>query len=438
MELLSAHALIRCTDDTLELFTRADDVLAEATVNAACDEQQVLITLTFRDRHTFLCHAPKLRTLLHPVGLELTDLDALDVAKRDELARELRHQPFSVTVGNAQTLIEACRQRPRRPTVTLQFENAAELKRAWAAQLEGYGLLLPGETSLAEGTDVRLELTLGKRLFPNNPARVSTVDATGARVSVSAGLLLSAWLDAQRAWEEVEEPAAPTLVVTREEKAHLRFADRSDYFLAWDVSLCAGTCFVPTETPAPPRTRVTIELSVGGEALAQLDAEVVHRVTSGPLTGMGVVFTDGARERLAEFDRALRAPRKTPTVLVIDDEIVWRSSFTRLLAPKGVRVLTAANGEEGLRTLIEHFFEIDLVLLDLHMPELDGRGLLERVRNLGGESSLTIFLISAAQQDELDELLGAATLVLSKLEPLESLERLIHRALDVESRSSAA
>lgn len=439
METLSAHALIRCTDDTLGLFTRLHDVLAEAqSVRVHCDEEHVLVALTFRDRHHFLCHASHLRTVLAPARLEAIDLDALELRHRDELARELRHQPFTLTAGNAHTLVEWCRQRPRRPSVTLHFSNAADLKQAWAAQLEGYGLLLPGETGLEEGTDVRVELVLGKRVFPNNPARVSSVDPTGARASVSAGWRLSAWLDAQRHWDQVEVDESPALAVTREIKVPLAFADRSDYFLAWDVSLCAGSCFVPCEAPPPPRSRVTVSLSVGGEALASLDAEVVHRVTTGPLTGMGVQLSAGAHARLAELDAALRAPRKTPTVLIIDDEAVWRTSFTRLLAPRGVRVLTASNGQEGLRTLIDHFFEIDLVLLDLHMPELDGRGLLERVRTLGGESALTIFLISAAEQDELDGLLGTATLVLSKLEPIESLERIIHRALEVETRSSAA
>ena len=57
------------------------------------------------------------------------------------------------------------------------------------------------------------------------------------------------------------------------------------------------------------------------------------------------------------------------TVLVIDDEAVVRDLMQRVLTKEGFRVLTADNGEEGLRLAREQRPEITL---DVMMPGMDG------------------------------------------------------------------
>ena len=57
-------------------------------------------------------------------------------------------------------------------------------------------------------------------------------------------------------------------------------------------------------------------------------------------------------------------------VLVVDDEERITTFLARSLAPQGHTVLTASNGLEALRVIAEQ--EVDLVLLDLVMPQMNG------------------------------------------------------------------
>jgi DNA-binding response OmpR family regulator len=67
-------------------------------------------------------------------------------------------------------------------------------------------------------------------------------------------------------------------------------------------------------------------------------------------------------------------------VLVVDDQEDVRDLLVELLGRAGYVVETAPNGREGLRAL--YATPPDVVLLDVAMPELDGWGTLERIREL--------------------------------------------------------
>jgi DNA-binding NtrC family response regulator len=66
------------------------------------------------------------------------------------------------------------------------------------------------------------------------------------------------------------------------------------------------------------------------------------------------------------------------TILIIDDEDNMRWVLERALKKAGYDVLTARRGEEGLRTFALN--PVDLVLLDLKMPGMDGLAVLREVR----------------------------------------------------------
>jgi len=68
----------------------------------------------------------------------------------------------------------------------------------------------------------------------------------------------------------------------------------------------------------------------------------------------------------------------TPTILVVDDEEAIRDSCRQILERSRYRSRPAADGAEGLRALQRK--RVDLVLLDLRMPGLDGTEFLQRVR----------------------------------------------------------
>jgi len=67
-----------------------------------------------------------------------------------------------------------------------------------------------------------------------------------------------------------------------------------------------------------------------------------------------------------------------PVVLVVDDERLIRWSLRERLHAAGYMVLEAETGLEALAVFAEH--PVGLMLLDLSLPELDGLGVLERVK----------------------------------------------------------
>ena len=88
------------------------------------------------------------------------------------------------------------------------------------------------------------------------------------------------------------------------------------------------------------------------------------------------------------------------TILLVDDEESIQKLLTFPLEREGFRVVQARDGEEALARFAQE--SIDLVVLDLMLPKLDG---LEVCKRLRAESSVPIIMLTA-RDDELDKVLG--------------------------------
>jgi CheY-like chemotaxis protein len=75
------------------------------------------------------------------------------------------------------------------------------------------------------------------------------------------------------------------------------------------------------------------------------------------------------------------------TVLVVDDEPVNRLVLARMLEHFGSRCLEAASGAEALALLREQ--PVDLVLMDIHMPQMSGIQAVEQLRAAAGPNRQT-------------------------------------------------
>jgi DNA-binding NtrC family response regulator len=67
-------------------------------------------------------------------------------------------------------------------------------------------------------------------------------------------------------------------------------------------------------------------------------------------------------------------------ILFVDDDRSMREMVGPALKEHGFRVITAANGSEALALFQQHEKEMRLLLTDLAMPIMDGRGLIQAVR----------------------------------------------------------
>src|SRR5918995_256366 len=88
------------------------------------------------------------------------------------------------------------------------------------------------------------------------------------------------------------------------------------------------------------------------------------------------------------------------TILLVDDEDAIQKLLTYPLERDGFTVVHARDGEEALARFAEE--DVDLVVLDLMLPRLDG---LEVCKRLRAESTVPIIMLTA-RDDELDKVLG--------------------------------
>lgn len=106
-------------------------------------------------------------------------------------------------------------------------------------------------------------------------------------------------------------------------------------------------------------------------------------------------------------------------ILVVDDEDNLRTMLAAALKFEGYDVVQAADGREGLRALKEH--RPDLVVLDVMMPELDGFGVLKRMREMGDRTPVVFLTARDTSADAVQGLGLGADDYLSKPFALEEL-----------------
>jgi DNA-binding NtrC family response regulator len=89
----------------------------------------------------------------------------------------------------------------------------------------------------------------------------------------------------------------------------------------------------------------------------------------------------GRRRKTAANPAAVaeKEPRVAETILLVEDEAAVRALAKRILTQNGYRVLEASDGAIALRIAASHVGEIDLVLTDVAMPNLGGRGMVEEL-----------------------------------------------------------
>ncbi len=121
---------------------------------------------------------------------------------------------------------------------------------------------------------------------------------------------------------------------------------------------------------------------------------------------------------------------KTTTILIIDDEPDFVESLKPRLEYEGFEVLYAADGLAGFHRLINE--SVDLILLDIMMPGMDGFSFIRAVREeedrLNSPPIIAISAFRSILSDEDMEILGDIPFINKPFE-FEELLQMIHAAL---------
>src|SRR5436190_836678 len=89
------------------------------------------------------------------------------------------------------------------------------------------------------------------------------------------------------------------------------------------------------------------------------------------------------RRSLRNFgDMHMISSAPKPIVLVADDELYLREVLQLILTRDGFETRLASNGQEATDIYRAHHHTIDVVLMDLHMPKIDGLAAFEIMREI--------------------------------------------------------
>ena len=89
------------------------------------------------------------------------------------------------------------------------------------------------------------------------------------------------------------------------------------------------------------------------------------------------------------------------TILVVDDEARMRKLIKDFLIQKNFNIIEAEDGEKALKAYEENKEKIDLILLDVMMPKLDGWSVLRNIRQDNKKLPIVMLTARAEEQDEL-------------------------------------
>ena len=146
-----------------------------------------------------------------------------------------------------------------------------------------------------------------------------------------------------------------------------------------------------------------------------------------PNPGQDDPFPSSCHEEAAQ---TMTFPPQQERVLIVDDEFQVRDLLKRLLEREGYSVLLAEDGRQAVRLYRQHGDEIDLVLLDMSMPQMDGPETFERLREL--DPQVRVLISSGHTADsQVQEILAAGVLgFLQKPYHISSILYKVRQALD--------
>ena len=121
-------------------------------------------------------------------------------------------------------------------------------------------------------------------------------------------------------------------------------------------------------------------------------------------------------------------------ILVVDDQEDIREMARLVLLDAGFLVETAASGEEALKRARD--LDLDLVLLDINMPGLDGWATLKLLRAAASDLPVAMFSVKSEVRDKMTSLQDGAVDFIAKPFPVDELVRRVSRIVETHPRGN--
>jgi two-component system alkaline phosphatase synthesis response regulator PhoP len=117
-------------------------------------------------------------------------------------------------------------------------------------------------------------------------------------------------------------------------------------------------------------------------------------------------------------------------ILIIEDSRLLRTTTERMLVKAGYKVITAIDGEQGLRLAVES--KPDLVLLDMMLPKLSGQEVLQQLRLNPSLTSTPVIVLTSLSESNRQKLLseGASLYFEKSLVGVDNGSRLLLDAIE--------
>ncbi len=117
------------------------------------------------------------------------------------------------------------------------------------------------------------------------------------------------------------------------------------------------------------------------------------------------------------------------TVLIVDDSKMDRTIMKKSIDPIGIKIIEASNGQEALNTLKSGEHDIDIMLIDIEMPRMDGYTLASEIRKYSRYKNLPLIAVTSrtSKADRLRGVESGMTEYITKPYSPEYLENVVRK-----------
>jgi len=88
-------------------------------------------------------------------------------------------------------------------------------------------------------------------------------------------------------------------------------------------------------------------------------------------------------------------------IMIVDDSDTLRGQLLKLLQSNGFEVVEANNGAKGVEVFGAIGGAVNLIITDYNMPELDGLGMIRKIRALPKGDAVPVFMLTTESSPEL-------------------------------------